>query len=205
MDKATSLGALADGLSQRLPKAGFGKSGEFILARRHGDQIILSRRGDPFSPGPTLTIPMQSDLAVPARLGLRGHTGIVRVLDYAGVKVLAAHEPVPGYDLAAVAKIDLFEVQGPFLIAAMVISGGILVFLILVIGGWHYISLTIAQREHTARKLRRSQSRLSRAQKIAHLGGWQYNFRTEEFSATDETYRLFGLARLEVDDAFRAS
>ncbi len=205
MDKATSLGALADGLSQRLPKAGFGKSGEFILARRHGDQIILSRRGDPFSPGPTLTIPMQSDLAVPARLGLRGHSGIVRVLDYAGVKVLAAHEPVPGYHLAVVAKIDLFEVQGPFLIAAMVISGGILVFLILVIGGWHYISLTIAQREHTARNLRRSQSRLSRAQKIAHLGGWQYNFRTEEFSATDETYRLFGLARPEVDDAFRAS
>jgi hypothetical protein len=57
---------------------------------------------------------MQSDLAVPARRGLRGHSGIVRVLDYAGVKVLAAHEPVPGYDLAVVAKIDLSECRARF-------------------------------------------------------------------------------------------
>jgi PAS domain S-box-containing protein len=87
----------------------------------------------------------------------------------------------------------------------MVISGGIMIFLMLVIGGWHYISLTMAQRENTAHKLRRSQTRLSRAQQIARLGGWQYNFRTEEFSATDETYRLFGLARRDADDALRAS
>ena len=204
-DLVVSLGDLADGLSQRLPKAGFGDSGEFILARRKDDQIVLSRRGEPFIPGPNLHIPMQSDLAVAARLGLQGRAGIVRVLDYAGVKVLAAHEPVPGYELAVVAKINLFEVQGPFLIAALVISGGIIVFLVLVVGGWHYISESIAQRDRATVKLRRSEMRLSRAQRIARLGGWQYNFRTQEFSATDETYRLFGLDRHDVDDVIRAT
>ncbi|MBT5195123.1 MAG: PAS domain S-box protein [Rhodospirillaceae bacterium] len=200
-----NLAILTDSLSRRLPKAGFGKSGEFILARRDGDQIILYRRGEPFSPGPTLAIPMQSDLAVPARLGLKGRSGIIRVLDYAGVKVLAAHEPVPGFELAVVAKINLAEVKGPFLIAAVVISAGIAVFLTLVFGGWYYINLSMRHRERTAWELRRSQSRLSRAQRIARLGGWQYNFRSKEFSATEETYRMFGVSRAEVMDAPKAT
>ncbi len=192
---AASLAALTDGLARNLPKAGFGESGEFILARRDGDQIILSRRGDPFSSGPTLAIAMRSDLAVAARRGLRGNSGIVTVLDHGGVKVLAAHEPVPGYELAVVAKIDLAEIQAPFLLAAIMTAAGIVVFLILVIGGWRYIGLSLRQREYAAAELRRSQIRLSRAQRMARLGGWQYNFRTEEFSATDETYRLFGVSR----------
>ncbi len=200
-----SLAVLVDDLSRRMPKARFGNSGEFILARRDGDQIILYRRGDPFLPGPNLTIPMQSDLAVPARLGLMGETGIVRVLDYAGTMVLAAHQPVPGYGMAVVAKINLAEVRGPFLVAALVISTGIAVFLFLVFGIWHYMNLSNMQRERTAAALRRSQARLSRAQRLARLGGWQYNFRTEEFSATTETFRLFGVTRDEANDVLKAS
>lgn len=198
---AASLAAFTDGLARNPPIAGFGESGEFILARREGDQIILSRRGEPFLPISKLAAAMQANLAVPARRGLSGRSGIVTVLDDTGVQVLAAHEPVPGHELAVIAKIDLAEVQGPFLLAAIVTSAGIAVFMILVVGGWRYISLSMRQREHAADALHRSQNRLARAQRIARLGGWQYNFRTREFNATDETYRLFGVSRRDIKSA----
>lgn len=156
-----ALTELTTDLVLNLPEAQFGESGEFILAHRLGNQIILARRGAPFSPGPTLAIPMQSDLAAPARFGLLGKSGIVTVLDYAGVTVLAAHEPVPGYNLAVVAKINLSEVRGPFVLAAIVTSIGIAVFLVLVIGGWYRVSLSIRQREATAAQLRRSEARFA--------------------------------------------
>lgn len=199
---AASLADLADRLDRDLPMAGFGESGEFILARREGDQIILSRRGDPFLPGSKLAAARQANLAVPARRGLSGRSGTVTVLDDAGVQILAAHEPVPGHELAVIAKIDLAEVQGPFLLAAILTSAGVAVFLILVVGCWRYINLSMRHREHAADALRRSQNRLARAQRIARLGGWQYNFRTQEFNATDETYRLFGVSRRDIKNTF---
>ena len=197
----SKLATLADDLANRLPMAKFGDSGEFMLVRRQGDQIILSRRGDRFAPGSALAIPMQSDFARPARLALMGKSGIMTVVDYAGMKVLAAYEPIPGYGLAAVAKVDMAEVQAPFLLAGIISIGGLIVFLVLVIGGWRQISLSMMQRERTARQLFQSEARLRRSQRIAKLGGWQYNFRTDEFSATDETYRLFDLTR-DVGDEF---
>mgnify|MGYP003964216831 FL=1 len=198
-----TLANLTADLARRLPKAAFGESGEFILARRQGDQIILSRRGDPFVPGPTLSIPMQSDLAAPARFGLMGKSGMVTVLDYAGVKVLAAHEPVPGHKLAVVAKIDLAEVQSPFVWAAIVVFGGLTVFLILVIGGWHHISLNIRRREQALAKLRESEARLSRTERIANLGGWQYDLQTSEYTTTDQAFRVFGLPRCDSAKALK--
>lgn len=200
----TALAEITAKIARELPKAQFGESGEFILARRQGDQIILTRRGAPFSPGPTLAIPMQSDLAAPARFGLLGKSGIVTVLDYAGTTVLAAHEPVPEYKLAVVAKINLQEVRGPFFLAAIWLSGGLVVFLVLVIGGWHRISLSIAQRERTAARLRQSEERLVRAQQIAKLGGWQYDFEAKEFSVTDEVSEILGLSNGDVDKVFKA-
>ncbi len=202
---SASLGKLIDDLAHRLPKAKFGKSGEFILAVRQGDQVILARRGKPFVPGPTLAVPVHSELAAPARFGLMGRSGIVTVLDYAGVKVLAAHEPVPGHGLAVVAKINLSEVRRPYYLAGVISSGGLIVFLILIIGGWHRISQSMMQRDRATARLRQSEARLSRAQRIAKLGGWQYDFAKQELSVTEETYRLFGVQPGEIENTFGAS
>jgi PAS domain S-box-containing protein len=70
------------------------------------------------------------------RRALAGRSGTLVGLDYRGVKVLAAHEPVAPLDLGIVAKIDLAEIREPFLRAGIVVGGtallliaaGILIF-----------------------------------------------------------------------------
>jgi len=56
--------------------------------------------------------------------------------------------------------------------------------------------------------LRREQEMLSEAQRIAHLGSWDWNILTNELSWSDEVYRIFGLDLQEFGatyDAFLAS
>lgn len=94
---------------------GFGRSGEFTLGARDGDQItfLLSHRHyDLDNPQP---VPWDSDLAEPMRQALSGRSGTIEALDYRGVTVLAAHEPVDVLDLGIVAKIDLAEIRTPYL------------------------------------------------------------------------------------------
>ena len=102
---------------------GLGKTGEFTLARLEGDQMVFllsHRHSDQDLPQPVL---FDSELAEPMRRSLSGLSGTFVGLDYRGVMVLAAHEPVAELDLGIVAKIDLAEVRAPFvktgLIAAL--------------------------------------------------------------------------------------
>jgi len=98
----------------------FGESGEFALARREGDQIvfILSRRDDVSDiPRP---VPIIGDWAEPMRLALAGNSGVITGLDYHGVRVLAAYEPVSILGLGLVAKVDMSEVRAPFIRAGLI-------------------------------------------------------------------------------------
>jgi len=102
---------------------GFGESGEFVLARRDGDQIhfVLSRRH--LTPQSSQTIPFQGEWAEPMRRALQGYSGVVTALDYRGVEVLAAHEPLAFLDLGLVAKMDTSEIRRPFLHASLLAFG----------------------------------------------------------------------------------
>ncbi|MBW2195679.1 MAG: PAS domain S-box protein [Deltaproteobacteria bacterium] len=94
---------------------GFGKTGEFTLARRKEDKIVFllrHRHAGLQNPKPIL---FSSQLAEPMRQALLGLSGTVVGLDYRGKKVLAAHEPVRELNLGIVAKIDMAEVQKPFI------------------------------------------------------------------------------------------
>lgn len=99
--------------------SGFGKTGEFTLARRQGDDIVFllnHRHHDLTNPHP---VPWDSPLAAPMRAALSGKSGMVVDLDYRGEIVLAAHEPVGELDLGIVAKIDMSEIRAPFVNAAL--------------------------------------------------------------------------------------
>lgn len=110
---------------------GFGKTGEFTLAKRESDQIVFllsHRHYDMENPKP---VPFSSEIAEPMRRALLGKSGTVIGLDYRGVRVLAAHEPVSELDLGIVAKIDMAEIREPFVKAGLLAIGiGLVIILI---------------------------------------------------------------------------
>ena len=119
---------------------GFGKTGEFTLSRKEGDNIVFllsHRHYDLDKPKP---VPFDSNLAQPMKLALSGQSGTIIGLDYRGEKVLAAHEPVRELGLGIVAKIDLSEVRKPFLKAALISS--IIGFFVMLIGVSLFFKIT---------------------------------------------------------------
>jgi PAS domain S-box-containing protein len=117
--------------------AGFGKTGEFTLSKKEGDNIIFLLSHRHFDLNRPKPVAFDSELAEPMRRALLGRSGTVVGLDYRGEVVMAAHEPVAELDLGIVAKIDLSEIRAPFLkagliagfISVLVILGGTTLFL----------------------------------------------------------------------------
>ena len=102
---------------------GFGKTGEFTMARREGDLIVFVLEHRHIYTGLPEPVPFASTRAEPMRRALSGQSGIVVGVDYRGVVVLAAYEPVDVLDLGIVAKIDLQEVREPFWRAGLLATG----------------------------------------------------------------------------------
>ena len=102
--------------------AGFGKTGEFTLAKIEGEEIVFllrHRHSDQTIPKP---VPLSSNLAEPMRLALNGQSGTIQGLDYRGTMVLAAFEPVDVQNWGIVAKIDLTEIRAPFIRSGIIIG-----------------------------------------------------------------------------------
>ncbi|MFQ5694859.1 MAG: PAS domain S-box protein, partial [Terriglobia bacterium] len=137
---------------------GFGETGEFTLAKLEDDQIVflLSRRHQSLQTRES--IPISSTLAEPMRRALAGEWGSLVGLDYRGEMVLAAYEPVRQLEVGEVgivAKIDLAEIQAPFINAGLLAGAA---GLVLVLAGT-LLSLRIGkplvqQSEESERKYR---------------------------------------------------
>lgn len=97
----------------------FGDTGEFVLARLADKQIIflLTNRNLQTK---QRTIEFESALAEPMRRALMGVSGTIIGTDYKGDTVLAAYESLGTIGLGIVAKIDLAEIQAPFLKAGLI-------------------------------------------------------------------------------------
>jgi len=140
---------------------GFGETGEFVLARREGDQIVWllrHRHGDLEVPSP---IPFASNLAEPMRRALRGESGTVVGLDYRGAEVLAAYEFIPELGWGVVAKIDMREVDQPFLRAGLLAAG--IALLVIAVGAGIVLRVTfplIRRVEARTDELREARDRL---------------------------------------------
>jgi PAS domain S-box-containing protein len=166
---------------------GFGKSGEFTLARRDGDDILflLSFRHE--NPGIQQRFPFRGELAEPMRRALEGKSGALVGLDYRGIRVLAAHEPVAGLDAGIVAKIDLHEIRTPFIKAgALSLAGTLMVIMLATVLFRRFGSPLVEQLETAVVTLRN-------AQRIAHLGNWEWDIKGDRLRWSDEVYRIMGL------------
>ncbi len=119
---------------------GFGKTGEFTLARREGDEMVFllrHRHGGLDKPRP---VHFDSHPADPMRAALQGKSGILVDHDYRGELVLAAHEPAKALNYGIVAKIDLAEVRAPFVRAGLIALGFAL--LVVLAGAMSFLRIT---------------------------------------------------------------
>ena len=116
---------------------GFGKTGEFTLARREGDYIVFLLRHRHYDSDTPKPVRLDLGVAEPMRQALSGLSGSMVGLDYRGEKVLAAYEPVAELNVGIVAKMDLAEIRAPFVkagaiagsLATLLIIAGALLFL----------------------------------------------------------------------------
>jgi PAS domain S-box-containing protein len=159
---------------------GFGETGEFTLARREGDNVVFLLRHRHFDLDRPKPVAYDSDLAEPMRRALSGMSGTVVGLDYRGVLVLAAHEPVGLLGQGIVAKIDLSEIRAPFLRAGEVAALFALLVVSVGTGLFFRVSNPIIRRleehaqqlEESVEALQESEERYRRIVNTAQEGIW---------------------------------
>ena len=113
------------------------RSQEVILGRQEGDNIYFMFRQHAEVQIGGLTVPVESEFALPMRLALAGESGTVIGRDYRDVEVLAAYQPINGLGLGLVVKDDMSEIRAPFyqaavlasLISILIIGTGSIIFL----------------------------------------------------------------------------
>jgi PAS domain S-box-containing protein len=66
------------------------------------------------------------------------------------------------------------------------------------------LARTLSEREALAKSLRESESRLNRAQEIAHLGSWELDMDNNTLTWSDEVYRIFGIEPRKFDATYEA-
>lgn len=173
---------------------GFGKTGEFAMARRSGDSIefILSHHNHDH-PVPTL-VAWDAEQAEPMRRALAGESGWMVGMDYAGTSVLAAYEPVAVLNVGIVAKIDMSEVRAPFW-RSIALTGG-LTLLVVVTGSFLFVRVTAPFAENLASSeeaLRETTERLSLATLAARIGIWDWNVNDNVLMWDECMHDLYGV------------
>ena len=179
---------------------GFGSTGEFVLGRLEGDQIVLLLRHRHSTETETETeilIPSNATFAEPMRRALKGESGVRIDLDYRGKKVLAAYEPVAVLSLGLVVKIDLDEIRAPFIRAGFIVSlGGLF---IIIIGAIAFFRLS----EPLIRSIKELQERYEMAVKGSKDGLWDWpDVNKDEEWWSDDWYDLVGLKRGEIESNY---
>lgn len=120
--RGSSEGPVADELREIIEVyksfSTFGETGEFTVARNDGGQIAWLVPHWDLDAEAMRATHSSAKLAEPMRRALSGESGTVIGLDYRGERVLAAYRSIPEIDGGAVAKIDIAEINAPFLQAA---------------------------------------------------------------------------------------
>ena len=105
-------------------------TGETLLVEKRGDRVLyLNDLRDRPNAALRLSAPL-TDPDLPAVMAVSGRRGIVTGVDYRGVPVFAALEPVPGTDWFVVSKVDSSEILDPIRRRGWLTAG----FTLLVVG-----------------------------------------------------------------------
>lgn len=97
-----------------------GQTGEFVIGKFNGTNIIFLMGGKYKIGDGDFFVPIDSDKAQPMRLALMGESGAGILKDYAGNLVLAAYKPFPELNWGLVAKINLTEVLQPYIFVVVI-------------------------------------------------------------------------------------
>ena len=178
---------------------GFGNTGEFLLAQREGNFIIFLLRSSQkkFKAKAPDAVPLSSNLSEPMKLALQGKSGIIIGLDYRGEKVLAAYEPVNALDLGLVAKMDISEIQKPFIQAT--VTAGFGGAIIILVGTFAFFRMS----KPLIRTIQESQERYEMAVKGTKDGLWDWmDVNREEEWWSPQWYNLLGYRDREIEANF---
>lgn len=128
-------------------KNGFGETGEFVVGTLNGGNIefLMSSRALNQTPQP---IAINDSAAEPMRRALNNQSGTIIDLDYQSQRVLAAYQSIPFLNIGIVAKIDMAEVQEPFIDASV---NALLIAVFIIVLGTLLIS-QIEDEDHSARE-----------------------------------------------------
>lgn len=177
---------------------GLGETGEIILAERREGKIffLLDLRHSEIQKREPISF--DSKLSEPMRLALQGKSGSIIGLDYRGEKVLAAYEPVRTLKYGVVAKMDLSEVRAPFIRAAIITFGVMLLLVTLGAFIFHRVTNSIL----TA--LISTSKNLLKAQSLAKVGFLNWDLKTNKVKWSDEMYDICGVEtkKIELDFEF---
>ncbi len=106
---------------------------EVLIGRREGDRIVFLRNGRSASDRPPASVLFRASAGhgEPMRRALMGETGAFVMEDDAGGRMLAAYTPLPLLKLGLVEKVDIADLQAPFLRSGLRSAGGAVVVIIL--------------------------------------------------------------------------
>jgi PAS domain S-box-containing protein len=61
------------------------------------------------------------------------------------------------------------------------------------------VGVNVSERKQAEQALRNSESILTKAQQIAHVGSWEYDYKSDRMKCSDETFRIFGFQPGELE------
>lgn len=126
--KGATLTQIIDAYSQ---SSGFGKTGEYLLVHRVGDQVKIAfhqrHHEHELKDSDFSFFSNESEFML---LALKGLTGVIAGTDFQGNQVLAAYIPLTHLNHGLIAKIDLAEIRDPYIRGA-IISGSIALCIII--------------------------------------------------------------------------
>ncbi len=184
-------------------RSGLGNSGRLMLGRSDGEDLWL------FGTVGASNVPATFGANEDGRLALiratRGDSGLLLGEDPSGVKVVSAYEGIDLSQWGLALSMDADELYAPA--NRQLRYTGIAVLLLMMVGSVGVLALTrpligrivvdtdelSRQIEEKAAELAASRETLAEAQRLAHIGSFEWDLRNGEVSWSEELFRIVGM------------